>query len=1261
MRQSGLSSFAATSFACLGLLLATPAAADPVPRPVGLELDSSGGGSRLWVEIAGSDAGLRRRLVRESASTIVPGRTGTDPAGRAAFATWSEDGEAWSAYSLDGGSTWRGARPLRVELRLRDGAVRPGAPLPPVAAGLALPPAGRVFLVQLRTISLPAWRAALEDAGAEVLAFFPHNAHLVRVAPERRRAVAALEFVARVEPFHPAYRLERELRQWLETPGAAPARIRVRALAFESGLAGKRRIAAAAAESGAEVMTMWPHGHIVELVVDRDQLRAIAAHDDVLWIDRWSAPENDMDLVREDAGTNWTETNFGYCGQGVRDEVLDSGIQQDHPDFDGLSGTGSVLLHGPHDVESHGTSTYGIVFGNGDRDGDGDPQALGHLPCAEQGIFADYETLGDRFAHTQELKAAPYFAAFQTNSWGDARTFSYNSSSFEMDDIIWRLDIAILQSQSNAGNQDSRPQAWAKNIISVGGIQHQNTLDPADDEWNFSASIGPAEDGRIKPDVSYWYDSIFTTTTGSGYTSGFGGTSAATPESAGVLGLLAQMWADDVWGTDPQGTTVFEKLPHFSTLKALLINSAEQYPFSGTGDDLTRVHQGWGRPNARNALERAARSFIVDEQVVLDLTFPLASYDVDVLEGEAELKVTMVYPDPPGTTAAALHRINDLDLRVISPSNVTYHGNVGLDAAPESAPGGGPNGVDTVENVFVVNPEAGLWRVEVELVELNQDAYLDTAEDDAAFALVVTGGTGSICVQPLVDFTITPNPARVGEEIRFVSTVTGGAGEPYTYRWDFEKDGVTDSTESDPVHIYRRPHDGLAKLRVRDVEGCPSSAEHAVTITGPDLRFVEVLDLVEFDGNANGAVDPGEVWDFRIKLRNDGNEPAAGVSARIQPSAGNAGSLLVLAPFSTFPDIAVGAEQTSDAFFRFRAGDDFTCGQDATFDVVQIDSADPGNRYPAATAAARVLVGGSGPPVPFLLEGWESGQNGWSAIGGGEWEYEPPQGLGGQQKIPGQTPGPDPAAALAGSNVMGTDLSGAGMALGGYESDVSTTVTSPPLDASDAIDVELRYSHWLNLDNGDTARVEVTGGVSWNPLVSFTGPHIQQAWVQESHDISAIADRNGDVRVRFVLESDAGLEQGGWNVDAFELHGVTKDSCEPFAQTAPGEAIGLQVDKDVSGDLLLSWAGDCGSGTTFAVYRGDLAAGYGSIAQEPGQCAVAGTSAVIPLGAGAGDFFVVVPNDGAFEGSYGAGSDAVPRAAAAPACLPQAAPAPCAP
>jgi hypothetical protein len=711
------------------------AAERPDPRLVTVETD---GARQLWVEVDSAGTTVRR-LVRETDAVLVPGETGSDPTGRAVFATWTEGGRPWSSYSRNAGDSWSRAKPLRTELRLVAGTVRPGSPMPEPAEGLALPEDRRLFIVQLKTVSLPEWRAGLEAQGAELLTSLAHNAHIVRADPSAVGGISNLDFVERAEPYHPSYRLEPELLSRVgDSTGSQRSDegpMRVRVVAFEWGPAGKDRIARAARGLGAVVAENWPDGHVVELWVEPHHLQVLAAHDDVMWIDRWTPRETDMDLVREAFGTNWVEDNFGYCGEGVRGEVLDEGIRGTHQDFDG------VMFHGAYNVASHGTATYGIVFGNGDRDGDGSAQATGQMPCDEaQGIFADFNDLGNRFSHTQELKQSPYFASFQSNSWGNSRTTSYTSVSQELDDIIWRLDIAITQSQSNAGTQSSRPQAWAKNVISVGGIRHLNNLDPADDYWGGGASIGPASDGRIKPDLHGFYDSIYTTTSNNdqAYTSSFCCTSAATPQVAGVIGLMIQMWSDNVWGTDPTGTTVFERQPHFSTIKALAINNAFQYLFSGTSSDLTRTHQGWGRPSARIAKERAAASLVVDETERLQLG-ETVSYDVAVDEGEAELKITMTYPDPPGVPLSSVHRINDVNLKVTSPSDVVYHGNVGLLAGPYSSPGGSPDPIDTVENVFIESPEPGIWRIEIEAAEVNQDGYLATPEEDVTFALVVTG------------------------------------------------------------------------------------------------------------------------------------------------------------------------------------------------------------------------------------------------------------------------------------------------------------------------------------------------------------------------------------------------------------------------------------------------------------------------------------------------------------------------------------------
>jgi hypothetical protein len=89
-----------------------------------------------------------------------------------------------------------------------------------------MPADGRLFLVQFRTIGLPEWRDALSEAGAEVLSFFPFNAHVVRMSPALADSLSALDIVERVEPYHLAFRLEPELRGWLGDQGGRTDRPR---------------------------------------------------------------------------------------------------------------------------------------------------------------------------------------------------------------------------------------------------------------------------------------------------------------------------------------------------------------------------------------------------------------------------------------------------------------------------------------------------------------------------------------------------------------------------------------------------------------------------------------------------------------------------------------------------------------------------------------------------------------------------------------------------------------------------------------------------------------------------------------------------------------------------------------------------------------------------------------------------------------------------------------------------------------------------
>jgi hypothetical protein len=442
-----------------------------------------------------------------------------------------------------------------------------------------------------------------------------------------------------------------------------------------------------------------------------------------------------MDNVRAVGGANYVESVAGYTGQGVRGEVMDNGCQTSHPDF-----AGRILVRrGPAALEFHGTATFGIVFGSGA----GSSSARGMLPDGS-GIFSMWAP-GDRYTDSAALIAAPYNCVFQSNSWG-AGFYSegdYTTQSNELDRIVFDYDITILQGQGNYSDQTSLPEAWGKNIVSVGGVNHRDTGFLSDDAWSHDASTGPAQDGRIKPDLAYWYDYIRTTSTGSGYTDTMGGTSAATPETAGHFGLFFQMWSDGIFGNpvNPMGT-VFSNRPHASTAKAVMINNAVPYSFSGLFADLTRTHQGWGLPNVRNAYDRRNNMLVVNETDVLT-EFGRQTYARAISPGVPNhdiLRVTLVYTDPAGTTSASKHLINDLTLKVTSPTGTVYWGNQGLLVGNVSTPGGAADTVNNVENVFINNPGQGIWTVEVSADDVNQDGHKETPQRDVDYALVVTGG-----------------------------------------------------------------------------------------------------------------------------------------------------------------------------------------------------------------------------------------------------------------------------------------------------------------------------------------------------------------------------------------------------------------------------------------------------------------------------------------------------------------------------------------
>lgn len=552
-------------------------------------------------------------------------------------------------------------------------------------------------------------------------------------------------------------RADRATQEWISSAEDARRVMLVSAARSDQRTA---PVVSAITDSGGSVVWASKDGLRVDAVLTPDQLADVVASGVVASVELWGPPAGDGVLERQASGAVFIENTLGLTGRGVVGGVTDRGMLFSHQEFAGRSPT----LQTPNGDElSHGTATYGVLFAGGAVDN----SVRGMLPDST-GVFASYDVFNDRDAIVAELFGPDIRGVFQSNSWGGPRTRAYSTPSVEMDDIVFRRDALLVQSQSNTGDQDSRPEAWAKNVVSVGGVDSRGTFDPSDDVWQYGASTGPSIDGRVKPDLIHFNGGLLTAdSVGPSSYQMFGGTSASAPLVAGVFGLFYELWSTGELGNPVSGGDAWAERPSSALSRAMIINTARPYPFDSAADDFGRFRQGWGIPDVRALYATRDELAWWDTPVSLE-SGASAAYEV-VSDGIGGLRVTLVYIDPPGEAFEVFSTVNDLDLIVESPSGVVYRGNVGLIEGLWSVAGGRRDRVNTVENVFIEDAEAGSWVVRVAARSVVQDSDAATPAIDQPFALVVSGasadataGVAMSLAEPLPRELDSPWDVRVG-------------------------------------------------------------------------------------------------------------------------------------------------------------------------------------------------------------------------------------------------------------------------------------------------------------------------------------------------------------------------------------------------------------------------------------------------------------------------------------------------------------------
>jgi hypothetical protein len=159
----------------------------------------------------------------------------------------------------------------------------------------------------------------------------------------------------------------------------------------------------------------------------------------------------------------------------------------------------------------------------------------------------------------------------------------------------------------------------------------------------------------------------------------------------------------------------------------------------------------------------------------------------------------------------------------------------------------------------------------------------------------------------------------------------------------------------------------------------------------------------------------------------------------------------------------------------------------------------------------------------------------------------------------------DPTSGYTGANVYGYNLAG------DYPSGMAEEyLTSSAIDLADATATRVEFRRWLGIESStyDHAAFQVSpNGVDWTTIWEHAGGAISESsWSLQSYDISAVADNQAAVFLRWVMgSSDVSVTYPGWNIDDVRVWGsLPTETC----LAAPGEATDLRFPGDAT---TLAW------------------------------------------------------------------------------------------